>query len=183
MVLRILILIAVACGTQATLIAHAEEAVSVNDVFGRFGYTTERVPGQSCVVKMMIDRKKFIGAVPELKAMDLLNPEYVTQTRMNVEPTALAMAFSLQMAPAVVKDVYDEDAKADRCKFVQAITTEDDYGNDKVGTLFTFEFTRAIYKKVNWDKFLSQNLPKVAIKFIPGPAVEEAVREREQFGD
>ena len=88
------------------LAAQEKSHISISDAFGRFRYTTDRVPGNACGIVMSLDREAFIRTVPLLKAMELLNPEYVTQTRMNAEPTVLATGFAIQMAPLAVKDLY-----------------------------------------------------------------------------
>ena len=172
-------IVVVAASWSMPAFSQEKDEASVNSVFGRFGFTTQREADKGCATVMTLDRKTFIDSMPQLKAMDILNPEYVTQTRINMEPMALAMAFALEMAPTVVKELYDGEKTSDKCSFRQVVIIQDDFGNDKTETLFQFGFTRAVYSKVNWDKFQTQNLSKIASKFTFGPAMQEAIREKE----
>lgn len=166
------------------LAAQEKSDISISDAFGRFGYTTDRVPGNACGIVMSLDREAFIRAVPLLKAMELLNPEYVTQTRLNTEPTTLATGFAIQMAPLVVKELYDKSKGITNCSFQQVIKIQDDYGNDKTEVLFSFDFSQDLYKKINWDKFTAQNIIKVAPKFAFGiPAMLQIKKEKAAAGE
>lgn len=69
------------------------------------------------------------------------------------------------MLPVATKPVYEENANADKCSFEQTVTILDDYGNNKTVRAFSYNFTRAIYRKINWDNFPAQNMIKVAPGF------------------
>ncbi|MBV9755857.1 MAG: hypothetical protein JO047_02270 [Alphaproteobacteria bacterium] len=145
--------------------------IDVNSVFGRFGYaTTSKIDQKSCQITLKLDQKAFIEKVPMLQAMQLLNPD-ITQTKINTEPTVLSMAFSLNMAPVAIKEVYDENPGVDRCSFRQNVAVVDDYGNDRDEWFFSFAFSRQLYKRINWDKFPPQNLMKIAPEFRFNPVV------------
>jgi hypothetical protein len=49
--------------------------------------------------------------------------------------------------------------------------------------LFKFDLTRALYNRVNWDKFPAQNLLKIATNFAVGPAIDELMKERQGAGE
>lgn len=85
------------------------------------------------------------------------------------------------MIPAATKSLYDENAVADKCLFIQTITIIDDYGNDKTIPALSYNFTRDIYKKINWDNFPNQNMIKVAPGFRFDPEFQALVsREQNQ---
>ncbi len=84
---------------------------------------------------------------------------------INSKPNMLSMAFVLEMLPVATKEIYDNNKDVDRCEFSQSLSSVDDYGNDKEILMLTYEFTRALYKKINWDNFQAQNMMKVAPKF------------------
>ncbi len=92
-------------------------------------------------------------------------------------PRSITFAFGIQMAPAIVQAVYDGNADVNSCAFNQFIDGVDDYGNTKRTMMFSFHFTRALFKKVNWDGFEAQNLPKIAPQFRFGSAFMQAVEE------
>ena len=100
--------------------------------------------------------------------MGMLNPD-ITQTKINSEPNMLSMAFALQMLPVATKEVYESNKEVDRCEFSQSLSSIDDYGNDKKITMLTYQFTRALYKKINWDNIQAQSMMKIAPKFHMSP--------------
>lgn len=100
--------------------------------------------------------------------MGMLNPD-ITQTRINSEPNMLSMAFALQMLPVATKEVYENNKEVDRCEFLQSLSSIDDYGNDKKITVLTYQFTRALYKRINWDNVQAQSMMKIAPKFHMSP--------------
>jgi hypothetical protein len=166
------------------LAAQEKDQITINDVFGRFGYTTHRASTKICDMVMTLDRRAYIEAIPQLKAIQMLNPEYVTQTRVNREPTVLAMGFALQIVPLVVKDLFDGDSAVGNCTFRQMIQVQDVYGNDRTEVLFWFDFSRGLYTKINWDKFAPENLPKIAPKFSFGiETMKQIETERDAAGD
>jgi len=71
-----------------------------------FGYEFVRDPGEGCNISISLDQGKFISSVPSLKMLGMLNAEFVTQTRVNLQPTVLAITFAMEMAPATIKDVF-----------------------------------------------------------------------------
>lgn len=145
--------------------------ITVNSVFGRFGYRLEeKSSGKLCQAKLQLDEKAFLESIPSLKQLQMLNPD-ITQTQINAEPTVLSMAFSVEMAPVSIKEVYDENLSADRCFFKQTLNTVDDYRNDEKEWLFSFWFTRELYMKVNWGKFQPANLAEIAANFKFNPAM------------
>ena len=147
----------------------AGDSVTVNSLFGRFGFSSSpHVTASSCSVEMGLNQKTFIENLPQLQQMGMLNPD-ITQTRINSEPNMLSMAFALQMLPVATKEVYESNKEVDRCEFSQSLSSIDDYGNDKKITVLTYQFTRALYKKINWDNIQAQSMMKIAPKFHMSP--------------
>jgi hypothetical protein len=143
--------------------------VDVNAVFGRYGFSiTPHATGSSCSVTMTLAEKTFVDSIPELKQIGLLNNE-LTQTAINSKPNMISMAFVIEMLPVATREVYDSNKNVDICEFSQSLLAVDDYGNDKKIPMLTYEFSRSLYKKVNWDKFQAQNLMKIAPKFHSAP--------------
>jgi hypothetical protein len=48
---------------------------------------------------------------------------------------------------------------------MQTVTIIDDYGNDKTVHAASYTFTRALFKKINWDNFSAINMMKIAPGF------------------
>ena len=120
------------------------DAVTVNSLFGRFGFSSSpHVTASSCSVEMGLNQKTFIENLPQLQQIGMINPD-ITQTKINSEPNMLSMAFALQMLPVATKEIYENNKTVDRCQFSQSLSSTDDYGNDKKTTMLTYEFNRAL---------------------------------------
>jgi hypothetical protein len=157
--------------------------VSVNDVFGRYGFSSApHVTSSVCNVEMGLNQQKFLDNIGELQKLGVLNPD-LTQTTINLKPNSLSLAFALQSIPVATKEVYDNNKDADRCEFSQSMVIVDEYGNNKKLLMFSYHFTRAIYQKINWDNFLSQNMLKVAPKFHFSSEFQSVVVKERLAGD
>jgi hypothetical protein len=154
----------------AVVSASQAAAAEAPNAMEMFGYTTSRVAGKKCAISINLDQVKFIQSVPQLKAMGVLNADLVDQTMVNTHPETLAVAFLMEMAPLTVKESFDSDGSLQSCSFTDYVIGQDDYGNDRRAAAFSFEFTRAIYGKVNWDRLDTARFPKIApgFAFVPG---------------
>jgi hypothetical protein len=157
-----------------------DNSVNVNTVFGRYGFSSSpHVTASLCNVELTLNQKAFVENIDELKQMHLMNNE-ISQTMINSKPSFLSMAFAFQLLPVATKEIYDENKDVDRCQFSQSLSSTDDYGNDKKILMLTYEFTRALFKKINWDNFQAQGMMKVAPKFRINPEFGAiVVKERE----
>ncbi|NLU09429.1 MAG: hypothetical protein GXW90_00515 [Tepidanaerobacter acetatoxydans] len=65
-----------------------------------------------------------------------------------------------------IKDLFEQDY-FDKITIIAKGPFDDGYGNYNWVPLISFEFTREIYDKINWDNFVSQNLVKISqnVKF------------------
>jgi hypothetical protein len=81
------------------------------------------------------------------------------------------------MIPTATKDAYDDNANADKCTFHQTLTFIDDYGNDKTISAFSYNFTRSIYKKINWENLPNGNMAKIAPGFRFSPEFQAKFAE------
>jgi hypothetical protein len=163
--------------------AHAEDKKAndqapqsaVNLVFGRYGFHSDpKISTTGCNVLMQLDQKTFLDTFQETHKLGLMN-ETLDRSKVTTEPNTLSLAFLFQMLPAATKTVYEENANADKCSFEQSITILDDYGNDKTILALSYNFTRAIYGKINWDNFPNQNMIKVAPGFRINPEFQAIV--------
>ena len=104
----------------------------------------------------------------------------ISETTLNTQPNMISMGFIFQMLPVATKEVYDNNKGADHCVFTQSLSVVDDYGNDKKILMFSYNFTRALYNKINWDHFPAQNMVKVGPEFHFNPRfAARIVKDRE----
>jgi hypothetical protein len=155
---------------------------AINDVFGPYGFHSDasKVSGAKCIVFMTLVQKTFLEKFPELQKLGLLN-DTLDQSEVFKEPNTLSLAFMFQLFPVATKEIYDDNLDVDKYLFEQTMTVLDDYGNDKTVRVASYGFTRAIYKRINWDNFPAQNIIKVAPGFRLGGDFEELLSsERNQ---
>ena len=132
--------------------------------------------GSSCKIVVDADQAEIVKSVPTLQKLDLLNQE-MSKGELMRAPTKTTFAMALQLAPVQIKTLYDTNSTADRCLFQHNIISQDDYGNTKKDTMFSYRFDRATYNKINWDKFKSQSLVKVAKDFTLNPEVMSRIND------
>lgn len=137
---------------------------------------TVSTSGSLCKVVTDADQAEIVKAVPVLQKLDLLNQDMSKGDLMRA-PTKTTFAMALQLAPVQIKTLYDTNSSVDKCSFVHNIISQDDYGNSKKDVLFSYQFDRSTYNRINWDNFKSQNLVKVSKNFNLNPAVMARVND------
>lgn len=114
----------------------------VSAIFARYGFHLDpKVSTTECNVLMNLDQKTFLDKFQEIQKLGLLN-ETLNSSDVFTEPNTMSLAFLFQMIPAATKEVYDENADADKCSFEQTMTILDDYGNNKTVRALSYNFTR-----------------------------------------
>jgi|GEM_PF-2454912 len=113
----------------------------------------------------------YIVSVSQNEAIETL-PNFISQGKITVsknfdpisdrpEITGLML---LYFAGIITRDLYNEPS-TDKIKIIGYIDDSDDYGNPKQIKVFSFEFTRPLYDKINWDNFNTDKLQRVAKHF------------------
>jgi hypothetical protein len=137
---------------------------------------TSNTSGSSCKIVTDADQAEIVKAVPVLQKLDLLNQD-MSKNELMRKPTKTTFAMALQMASIQIKTLYETNSSVDKCFFVHNILSQDDYGNNRKDVMFSYQFDRATYSKINWDKFKSQSLVKVAKNFNLNPEVMARVND------
>ena len=114
--------------------------------------------------------------LPLLKESGILNKE-ITQTMINSNPSKIAFAFAVQLAPTLTHSLFQSRDRVSRCSFRQRYKVVDDYGNDKELDMFTYSFDRETDKRVNWERLESANFYKIATRFVISPAFQKLINE------
>ncbi len=183
--MRRMILVAVAAVWLLPLRAFAQNAdqdssgsdFTDSPMFHEVGLSVDNnITAKTCLVTTSLDEQDFLGSIPKLKDAGLMNPD-LSQTAINMIPDGLSMAFLVEMSALIVKQTYATHSDIKDCSFKQVIKTVDEYGNVKDRPAFYFGFNRATYQKVNWDKFDTKNLPKIASHFHIDPGFAAAVEK------
>ena len=163
---------AVAAGTAASFAQDDRKPpATVNEVFGAFGFTTSSIVNVlGCRVVGTLDEGIFVTRIPALQRLDLLNRE-LKQAEIDAKPTTLAVAFTMQMEPAVTKETFDLNSHASVCAFIYNLRGRNRYGHAAENKILSYTFDRKTYEKINWETFKATNMAKVAQHFMRDPAM------------
>lgn len=94
--------------------------------------------------------EKMTQKVPELQAINAINPD-LSQAVIRMMPYTMMSTAVLGFSEEIFSDIYDIKSKTDKIHVKIYINTTDDYGNDSKKLCLSFNFSRALYKKINWD--------------------------------
>lgn len=73
---------------------------------------------------------------------------------------------------AVVKEFSTQsELDLDEITINASLQLVDQYGNESLGKVMTVTFTRTTWEKINWDNFITDNLPSVADEYWVNPAI------------
>lgn len=129
-----------------------------------------------CMVNAKIDQPTFAAHVQDMVDKGVFSKR-VSSTMGNTAPHYLMNIFEAEVAPSMVKRLFDEAGSPDKCHFVWGYINPDDYGNDKYFKMEDFYFLKSTYQKVNWDRFNINNLIKISDNFNPDPTFSGLVNE------
>lgn len=118
-------------------------------------------------VQVECDQQKVINNFPLIQQLGMMNPD-ITQTQINMMPSALAAVFLQEVTATLIHPLY-EATTAQETAWSSALIVADTYGHMQTKTVFTFRFNRALDGKVNWANFNDANLPKIAPGFVLTP--------------
>lgn len=140
-------------------------AVGINAVFGSLGVNEKRnLNKKTCIVTVDFDQNKILESAPLLQKLGILNDEF-TISDLRSKPVRTTLAFAMLISSISTKSAYDDDKDIDKCNFIYSMIFQDEYGNDDRAMMFSYEFNRSTYNRVNWDKFQSVNIIKVSKGF------------------
>ena len=122
-----------------------------------------------------MDFKKIISNIDALKGMGLLNND-LSQTFVNLHPNRPVAAIATFAAVMTIIAEYRTE-QTDQANFVVFLNIPDVYGKIQVQQLFSFDFNRKLFDRVNWDNFETANLAKIAPHFKFSPWLVEHLFE------
>ncbi len=147
--------------------------------FDADGYeVTAAVTPKECLVVSSIDLKTMLAKIKDLQSKGLIRPD-VDAAHVKTHAWTTAAAFALRVEPIFVVTVFKNSPDINLCHFGQAFVGFD--GKAEIG--YTFTMTRAMYDKVNWEKFTPTDLPNVAQGFSVGPVTDEHMNAESKLSD
>jgi hypothetical protein len=128
-----------------------------------------------CAVALDVRNPQLLAKV----AREWRRPNVATGDASGGTTNLFASAIQLlqtEFAAKAVHAYYGDRPDADRCSFSVAAFTQDIYGRDVRQSLFSFSFDRATYEKIVWQRFNSDNLPKIVVGFAYGPYAQALLK-------
>ena len=128
------------------------------------GVTVTVAPSGPCVVTFQVRDPGALAGAAGSRAVPAQGAHKADEA---ARLFAAEMAFlRTDLAARAVHAFYGvQPAATDRCRFEAAAFTTDLYGRDVVQPLFAFQFDRATYAKVVWNRFESSNMPRIVLAF------------------
>jgi hypothetical protein len=143
----------------------ADHPVMTDEILQTYGFSTvQSLEANPCAFKLTLDQTRFNEIMPRLIEKGMLGNGESLQAA-NQHFTGMEIVWSVSMMSALVQQTYRLNPKTDRCTFEGRFLVPDNYGHaqDKPG--YTFDFDRALYKRIDWDRMEARNLMKVAHRF------------------
>lgn len=131
------------------------------------------------VLTEIFDVQKMTKLIPTFQSMGLMNPD-ISQTAMNIMPVTLNGVVAVEMTSSTTLVIYQK-TPIDLLHINAFMRIVDDYGRQKDVPIFSCRFTRALYKKIDWNHFNSASFPKVAASFKYSPWYMMKVRSEMQL--
>jgi hypothetical protein len=150
------------------------------DAQARFAITAidlgTRIEGSTPVVSATLRLADFQQILPELQRGGLINPE-LTQVQKNRMRFSIASTFLTGSMALAIKEIYQDNPGLNTARFEGVIEFDDAYGNSTKETIYTFEFTRDLYSRINWARFDYTNLSTVSRSFRMTPFYRQKLNE------
>jgi hypothetical protein len=121
--------------------------------------------GQQIVIRF--DRDALIASLQGKEAAGLLNPVF-TSGYINSHKNSLAIMTGLVHSAMAVDRAYG-NSSLDRAHVRVVMVLPNAYAPAQKITLFSFDFSRALYDKIDWDQFDPADIPKTALHFRYSP--------------
>ena len=125
---------------------------------------------------ILANRRAIIQSVPLLQAAGALNPE-LTTVFVNTHPFTLPYVVALLAASDVIKRTFEKHSALNFVSIRVMMVYDDEFGQERRELAASFDFTRALYQKVNWERFDVQNLSKVAMNYQSTPFMQQKMNQ------
>ena len=118
-------------------------------------------------IVITLDRDAVIASLQEKEQAGLLNPVF-TAGYINSHRNSLAIVTGLVHSAMALDGAYG-NLNIDLSHIRVVMVLPNAYGPAMKIPLFSFDFNRALYDKIDWDRFDPANLPKIASHFRYSP--------------
>jgi hypothetical protein len=157
---------AAALGLCLAQAARADQPpVLTAELLDDYGFTTKQsLDAKPCTFRLTLDQTRFNEIMPKLLKQGMIGQgqslEFANQHLTGMETT-----WSLTMVSLLVAQTYRTNLNIDRCAFEGRFLVPDDYGNAQDRLVYSFDFDRALFKRIDWTRMELRKLPTVAKHF------------------
>ena len=123
-----------------------------------------KIPPQ---IVIMLDRNAVVASLQEKEQAGLLNPIF-TWGYIDAHKNSLAIVTGLVHSAMELDEAY-QDTHMNRSHVQVVMVLPNDYGPSQKIRLFSFDFNRILYDKIDWEHFDPTDIPKVVPKFQYSP--------------
>lgn len=109
------------------------------------------------------DQKLALAAIPGLQTLGVVNPK-ITAADIKRFPLTLSGGIGILIATGVVPYIY-KTTQADKIHVSLYLDRPDQKGKMSHQLILSFDFTRSLYEKENWDKFPAKRFMEIAPNF------------------
>jgi hypothetical protein len=127
---------------------------------------------------ILADRRVIAQSVPLLQAAGALNPD-LTTFFVNTHPFTLPYFVARVATPYILKKTFENRSFLHLVSVKVIIVYYDEFGQERRELAASFDFTSALYQKVNWERFDVQNLSKVAMNYQITPFMQQKMNQEE----
>jgi hypothetical protein len=146
-------------------ISLADTPVMTDEILKTYGFSNvQSLEASPCALKLTLDQTTFNEIMPLLMEKGMLGNGESLQAA-NQHFTGMEIVWSVSMMSALVQQTYRLNPKTDRCTFEGRFLVPDKYGHAQDKPAYTFDFDRALYKRIDWDRMEARNLMKVSKSF------------------
>lgn len=180
---RIVLCVALLLAASSAFAAPATQHVTMAEVKQNLvvigGNLTEKAGRHGrTYLRITIDESKVANEIPTLQMLGFLNPD-VPAEEAEMKPVTDTLVLAQVMAAFTMMAIFAEQ-KVDHVRLVCDVAMPDMYGNAANHHAFTFDFSRALYRRINWPAFKPSNLMFVAPHFVWTKwAMAQLIQERE----
>lgn len=145
------------------------------------GTSVKIVQGEKTTLILHGRESAYQNEIDTLQKIGLLNSS-MSQQFFSFRPITVASVVLITSCAALVHSYYDGRAKD--LHVVAYLDARNDYGKRVRSRFLSFDFTKKVYDKIDWDNFLPKSLLVVAPNFTYAPWVPPAIsQEMEGVGD
>ncbi len=150
--------------------------VLISDLKSLGAPSTEIVNTKNCTVKINFDQYDIIQNIPTFRSLGFISQK-LGQSYYASHVSMTLIVLSFEVASYRTLALFSQHKSVDNCKFTEYMSKIDRFGKYRKQKLFSYVFSRGMYLKIDWNNFITENLPKVSKKFVFFPNMNALIAD------